>query len=72
MRIADVLRLVMLLDHYGFIWRSLAHTQIKDKDGVWFTDVEKWRKFSHTYTDDTRQVSLLVSSGTSHNSPAGC
>jgi len=100
----DVLITVFLLDQFGFIERSLTHTQIEDEDDAWSTDiakwricltwcsclvtqrsladnqgqnkwstdVEKWRKFSRTYANDTQRVSLLVSSGTSHISTAGC
>ena len=62
--------MVTLLDHPGLIRRSLVRTQIKIKNSVYCTDVEKWRKFSETYTDDTKEVNLLVSCGTSHISTA--
>jgi len=57
--------MVFLLDHPGFIQRSLADTQGKDSRGAYYTDVDKWRKFSRTYAEDTSNVSLLVSSGIS-------
>ena len=53
------------------IQRSPADTRDQDQK-VWYTDVEKWRKFSRTYAKDTQQISLLVSSGTLHISRAGC
>jgi len=56
--------MVFFLDHPGFIHRSLAGTQGKDSIGT-YTDVEKWRKFSKTYAEDTSNISLLVSLGMS-------
>ena len=68
----SLFNMVTLLDHPGFIRRSLAHTQIKFGHDRYSTDVEKWDKFSHTYAEDIQHVSLLVSSGASHTSAAGC
>ncbi|KIM56244.1 hypothetical protein SCLCIDRAFT_248929 [Scleroderma citrinum Foug A] len=53
-----LINMVLFLDHPGFIQRSLADTQGKDSMGI-YTDIEKWRKFSHTYAEDTNSVSLL-------------
>ena len=53
--------MVFVLDHPGFIHRSLFDTQTRGKDKRWSTNIETWRKFSKTYAEDTNNVTLLVS-----------
>ncbi|KAG6330803.1 hypothetical protein ID866_8287 [Astraeus odoratus] len=48
--------MLFLLDHSGFIHRSLAATQV----GTGQTNVEKWKIFSDTYRDDIANVNLLA------------
>lgn len=55
--------MVFFFDHHGYIGRSLIATRVKDKHGVYYTDVAKWRTFSSTYGDHIDHVSLLVSFG---------
>ena len=63
---SSLLNMMFLLDHPGFIDRSLSNTQIKDKGSRTFsTDFEKWKKFSHIYAEDTSRLNLLVGSRTS-------
>lgn len=56
---SGLINMVFFLDHPGFIHRSLAGTQGKDSILGTYTDVEKWRKFSKTYAEDTSNISLL-------------
>ncbi|KAL4066452.1 hypothetical protein V8B97DRAFT_2025420 [Scleroderma yunnanense] len=60
----SLFNMVFLLDHPGFIQRSLADTQTKNKNRECSTDVEKWRRFSGTYGEDIGNVSLLFKQDT--------
>ncbi|KAL4080555.1 hypothetical protein J3A83DRAFT_25313 [Scleroderma citrinum] len=50
--------MLFMLDHPGFIRRSLAATQVTE-NREHFTDVKKWHDFSLAYREDIANVNLL-------------
>ncbi|KAL4066454.1 hypothetical protein V8B97DRAFT_1980016 [Scleroderma yunnanense] len=57
-RCPTLLDMLFMLDHPGFIRRSLAATQVTE-NREHFTDVKKWHDFSLAYREDIANVNLL-------------
>ncbi|KIM56355.1 hypothetical protein SCLCIDRAFT_243919 [Scleroderma citrinum Foug A] len=54
-KLPSLFNMLFLLDHPGFIQRSLAATQVGGRS----TDIRKWDAFSRTYREDIANVNLL-------------
>ncbi|KAL4062376.1 hypothetical protein V8B97DRAFT_1877952 [Scleroderma yunnanense] len=60
-KLPSLFNMLFLLDHPGFIQRSLPATQGKRK-----TDIRNWDEFSRTHREDIANVNLLVSLALMH------